>query len=95
MLGWVVRFILLLIVLRLLFRFVAGVLEGLRQPAQVSRGHGAARARAVPLAKDPVCGTYVVRDRALTTGTGGSQQFFCSDRCRDEWQRSQSSRRPA
>jgi YHS domain-containing protein len=95
MLGWVFRFILLLIVLRLLFRFVAGVMEGLRQPPQVSRGQRADRAKAVPLAKDPVCGTYVVRDRALTSGAGHDQQFFCSDRCRDEWRQTQSTRRRA
>lgn len=95
MLGWFFRVLLLLIVLRLVFRFVAGVLEGLRQPPRVSRGHRAARAKAVPLAKDPVCGTYVVRDRALTSGAGNDQQFFCSDRCRDEWQQAQRSRRRA
>jgi YHS domain-containing protein len=95
MLGWALRLILILIVVRLVWRFVAGVFEGLRQPAQVSRGGHAGRATAVPLARDPVCGTYVVRERALTSGSGSEQQFFCSDRCRDEWQRSHSSRRPA
>jgi len=90
MIGWLLRFILLLIVIRLVWRFVAGMIEGARPPARVSRG---GQGSAVPLVRDPVCGTYVVRDRALTSGSGANQHFFCSDRCRDEWQHGQAGRR--
>jgi YHS domain-containing protein len=33
------------------------------------------------LVKDPVCGTYVVRSRAVTRDDGGSPRFFCSTDC--------------
>ena len=50
-----------------------------------ARGAGPARGTAsVPLVRDPVCGTYVVRAKALTAGSGDQTQYFCSEKCRDE-----------
>jgi len=37
--------------------------------------------------RDPVCGTYIVRARALTAGTGDQTRYFCSEKCRDEYAR--------
>jgi hypothetical protein len=37
--------------------------------------------RPVKLVRDPVCGTYVSPDSALSDGTN----CFCSDKCRDEY----------
>jgi len=39
----------------------------------------------VNLVRDPVCGTFVVPSRALTSGTGSEMRFFCSERCRQAW----------
>jgi YHS domain-containing protein len=33
------------------------------------------------LVKDPVCGTYVVRSRAVTHDEGGAPRYFCSTDC--------------
>jgi YHS domain-containing protein len=33
------------------------------------------------LVKDPVCGTYVVRSRAVTRGTAAGPAYFCSAEC--------------
>lgn len=33
------------------------------------------------LVKDPVCGTYVVRSRAIRDEAGGRSVYFCSQRC--------------
>lgn len=30
---------------------------------------------------DPVCGTYIIKDRALTERFNGRQVHFCSDAC--------------
>ena len=84
MLGWVLRVLLILLLLRLVFRFVAGLVEGLRQPPRPRAGAGGSP---VSLVKDPVCGTYVVRSRALTAGTGDDARHFCSEACRDRWVR--------
>jgi YHS domain-containing protein len=79
MIGWVLRIILLLIVLRLVLRFVMGLVQGLSPEGSrtTPRGRGP-----VPLVRDPVCGTHIPRDRAITSGSGDHLQFFCSDECR-------------
>jgi YHS domain-containing protein len=59
-----------------LFRGIAEGLDGPRDPQSPS---------AVPLARDPVCGTFVVPSRALTAGSGNDIHFFCSERCRQAW----------
>ena len=33
------------------------------------------------LVKDPVCGTYVVRSRAVSRDDAGSPRYFCSTDC--------------
>jgi len=33
------------------------------------------------LVKDPVCGTYVVRSRAIRDESGGRSVYFCGPRC--------------
>jgi YHS domain-containing protein len=96
MFGWVLRILLFLIVLRLVLRFVAGLLQGLQgaPPRAATRGRTARDAAAVSLVRDPVCGTYVVRSRALTSVSNGSTVHFCSDACRRQFER-QASSRPA
>jgi YHS domain-containing protein len=86
-LGWVVRIVLLLLVLRLLFRLLAGVLQGLKgAPPRSPIGGGQPgvrdrRGRSVALEKDPVCGTYVVPG-TVTLVSRGTTYHFCSDACR-------------
>jgi YHS domain-containing protein len=33
------------------------------------------------LVKDPVCGTYIVRSRAVSRGVASSAPYFCSAEC--------------
>ena len=55
--------ILFLIIVRAVMRLLHGIAEGIAPPRQTPPP-------AVPLQRDPVCGTYVVPSRALTAGTG-------------------------
>lgn len=80
MTGWVLRIILILIVLRIVWTFVRGVLEGAGMIGHPPRS-------SVKLVRDPVCGVYVVPSRALTSGSGASTQYFCSEKCRKAWSR--------
>ena len=91
MLGWLLRFILVLVVLRLVWRFLAGVIDGVAGP----RAKGGPAADPVPLVKDPVCGTYVPKARALAATADGQTAWFCSDRCRDQWRASHTGSRIA
>ena len=76
--GWILRAILLYLVVRAVIRIVRGVLDGLRAPAEPPA--------AVPLVRDPICGTFVVPSRALALGTGAETRFFCSEKCRRAYQ---------
>lgn len=80
MLRFILGVILFIVVVRALGRFLHGVIEGAQQP-----GTGGADQRGVALARDPVCGTYVVPGRALATRDGNLVRYFCSKRCRDEF----------
>jgi YHS domain-containing protein len=75
-------FIILAIFLaRAFWRLVDGVIEGLSgRPAQSGR-----EIRGVHMARDPVCGTFVVPDRAVAVIDGRQQVYFCSTACRDKY----------
>jgi YHS domain-containing protein len=69
---------------RALWRLLDGIVEG----ATGSRtGGGHVPQRGVQMIRDPVCGTFVVRDRALTLTDGRTELFFCSDTCRDAYRK--------
>ncbi|HXH07650.1 MAG TPA: hypothetical protein VNI83_13795 [Vicinamibacterales bacterium] len=76
---WILRLLLLLLVIRLLWRLVQGVLEGLRE-LPPDRGD------AVRLVRDPVCGTFILPSRALPARRGGTVVYVCSARCRDAYE---------
>jgi YHS domain-containing protein len=39
------------------------------------------------LRKDPVCGTFVSEDVAVLHSSGGHMHYFCSNECRDKFQK--------
>jgi YHS domain-containing protein len=87
MLGLLLRILLIVLIVRALWRLAVGVMEGARAPGQVGGSRPPRRTgqQAVPLVKDPVCGTYVVRERAVAASSGGETLYFCSEKCRDQW----------
>ena len=85
------RFVLLLIltivVARVFWRVVDGVVEGLTgRPGSAGRpGSTGVPGRGVQMVRDPVCGTFVVPDRAVTLTVGRQRLYFCSDSCCDKY----------
>jgi hypothetical protein len=71
-----------IIVARAFWRLVDGILEGVSGRPQ---GGGKVPARGVQMVRDPVCGTFVLPDHALTIVDGRSRVFFCSGACRDKY----------
>jgi len=72
----IVWLVLASLVLRSILRLLRGVAEGLQGPPAPTAP------KAVPLVRDPVCGTYVVPAAALSAGAGPQTKFFCSEHCR-------------
>ena len=71
------------VLIRALWRLMGGVIEGLSGKSPDSRMPQSG----VQMVRDPVCGTFVVPDRAVTLAERGRQIYFCSSRCRDAYRR--------
>ena len=67
-------------VARTFWKIVDALIEG--ATGRSSRGPAAKR---VEMARDPVCGTFVVPDRAVVLADGRARVFFCSESCRDTY----------
>jgi uncharacterized protein len=87
LIGWIIRIIAILILVRLVLRFLAGIVRGLSSPAsgQSRRSAPPATREGGHLVRDPHCGTYVPVGRALREGSGDSAIYFCSENCRNAW----------
>ena len=66
---------------RAFWRLVDGVVEGATGVPRSSR----VPARGVQMARDPICGTYVVPGRAVMLAERGHPTYFCSTACRDKY----------
>ncbi|MDA1094554.1 MAG: hypothetical protein O3A25_14960 [Acidobacteria bacterium] len=78
-LGWFVRFLVVLVLTRFVWKFLTGLAQG-----ATTRPRGVP-AKAVSLVRDPACGTYIDRNRAVTLGHGGETHYFCSEDCRADF----------
>jgi YHS domain-containing protein len=77
----ILQFLLILAVVRAVWRLGKGVLEG----AGYRRVDGPVKV-GVKLERDPVCGTYVSPSKAPALRVGGETIYFCSDKCRRQWE---------
>jgi YHS domain-containing protein len=75
-------FLVVMLVVRALWRLVAGIAQGMSGSAAA---HRPASPPAMKMARDPVCGTYVVPGKALQLASGRETIYFCSENCRRQW----------
>ena len=76
--AWLIRFLIVMLLVRLVWKFLGGVVAARRPQMPLAKG--------VPLVQDPVCGTYVDQARALTLRRKGEMHYFCSENCRTAFQ---------
>jgi len=69
--------LLIILLARAFWKVVDGVIEGATGRRRVP-GPGRVPTK---LVRDPVCGTYIVPNPALSVVHAGSTNYFCSDRC--------------
>jgi len=76
-------FLLVLLALRALGKLLAGMIAG----ASPEQGRpGGPPERGVQMVRDPVCGTFLPPDAAVSvTERGGAVRYFCSEKCRDSY----------
>jgi hypothetical protein len=80
MLRLALLLILIIFVARAFWRVVDGMIDGLSGRAGRRPSQGTAR-----MVRDPVCGTFVVADRAIALEDGSERVWFCSAACRDKY----------
>lgn len=80
MLGYLLRFLAFLLLIRFVLRAVAVWLA----PRPSSRPARPPDAPVQELVRDRVCNTFVARDRAVVAMVGGREERFCSTTCRDK-----------
>jgi len=68
---------------RWFWRAVVMVVRNLAASPPADRGH--APQSGLSMVRDPVCGTFVLPDRAVTIVDGRQRVFFCSNACRDKY----------
>jgi YHS domain-containing protein len=65
---------------RTFWRIVDGFIEGVRGQSRTQ-----ASQQRVQMVRDPVCGTFVLPEGAISLVDGRTRLFFCSDACRDTY----------
>ena len=76
---WMLRLLFAVLIIRLIWKFVAGMVSGVREAQPRSAKAGGA------LVRDPVCGTYVEPSRAFSTRAGRTTHYFCSRECQQSF----------
>ena len=77
--------ILILLIARAFWRLMDGILEA---AGGTQRTRRKTAPPAMPLVRDPVCGTHVSAASAVTLAVNGATHYFCSETCRDRFRAS-------
>ena len=80
--GHEVNVVLAIVIARVFWRIVSGFMQGLNGGA---RPQTRVPRRGVSMVRDPVCGTFILPERAVTVVEGRTRIQFCSEACRDSY----------
>jgi len=81
---WIARVLIVLLLIRIVLGMLFGSVRRVpRQPPAGSPGKG--ERIGGELVRDPNCGTYIPKARAIVHGSGADAKYFCSTKCRDEY----------
>lgn len=83
MLRWLLLAVLLLLVAHFFWKVVDNVIEAAGGTPRSRR----TRTPSVRLMRDPVCGTHVAPNAALSLSAGGTTHYFCSENCRAQFRK--------
>ena len=82
----ILLFILILAAARFFWRLVEAVMRGAMGTSQAGARPGGGPPASVKMQPCPICGTYVVPGKAISIVSAGAPVYFCSDKCRAEYQ---------
>jgi YHS domain-containing protein len=78
--------VLIFLIARAFWRVFDGVMDAM-SGTTTPRGRRRSAPPSVRLVRDPVCGTHVPINAALSLTARGATHYFCSEQCRDTFQR--------
>jgi YHS domain-containing protein len=78
----ILQLLLILAVVHAVWRLIVGIMEG----AGYRQVEGPTKAE-MKLVRDPMCGTYVSPARAPALRIGGQTMYFCSEKCRRQFEK--------
>ncbi len=79
---WFTKFLLGLAVFLLVARSIRGFIGGIAEGMGPDRHHPRPSDRGVRMARDPVCGVFVIPADALAVRDSSGLHHFCSEKCR-------------
>lgn len=82
----ILLFILILVAARFVWRLLEAVMRGAMGPAGPAGQRGSRAPVSVKMQPCPICGTYVVPGKAISIVANGAPVYFCSDKCRADYQ---------
>jgi YHS domain-containing protein len=87
MLGFVLDVVFTVVAIRAIWKLLQGIKAGMsvRTVDEVRQKPGRAPQQGLQMVKDPVCGTYVVPEQAVSISVGRKTVYFCSTACRDKF----------
>ena len=87
MARFILLFILILAAARFFWRLIETVMRGaMGAPPHAGTRRGGGPPASVKMQPCPICGTYVVPGKAISIVSSGAPIYFCSDKCRAEYQ---------
>jgi YHS domain-containing protein len=93
-----VRIVLFIILFIIIARAFWRVIDNVIQAASGAAPGGGPPLQNAKMVRDPVCGTFLLPDRALSVSDARGRAYFCSTACRDKYaaaQREPAGKRPA
>ena len=86
MARFILLFILILAAARFFWRLLDAIMRGAMGPSPAGARPGGGPPASVKMQPCPICGTYVVPGKAISVVSSGAPIYFCSDKCRAEYQ---------
>ncbi len=85
MLGFVLDVIFTVAAIRAIWALLRGIKAGMSVGTAEPPRQGPAPPHGIHMEKDPVCGTYIIPERAVSISVGRQTVYFCSTACRDKY----------
>ena len=83
---WIARALILLLLLRFVLQLLFGSPRRTSRPGPGPAPQAPGERIGGELVRDPNCGTYIPKAKAIAVGAGAGVKYFCSAKCQQEFE---------